>query len=235
MFRTAGLQAAWSVELHCVCNGQRISCTVSRGPEAHSTMSGSGEGRERILNEAYVLFLRQGYAEVSMQQIADTAGLTKATLYHHFRSKEELFGAVCAREMQRMHAGVTARIAAGGSLQELLERVARFFLVTGGDADFIRLFSDFHRHIDRERRKILTAEVQPPTAVMRSVFERAIASGELRVIDPDLAVEMFFGLIMGQIKFATDGPDQRAPDPERAGQLVDALLHGIGAPAHVAA
>lgn len=198
-------------------------------------MSGSGEGRERILNEAYLLFIRQGYAEVSMQQIADTAGLTKATMYHHFRGKDDLFAAVCLREMERMHAGVHELIDAGGPLAELLERVARFFLVTGSDSDFVRLFSDFHRHLSADTRKQLACNVKPPTEMLRPLFERGIQSGELRGIDASFGVEMFFGLIMGQIKFATDGHDPRPPDPERAGLLVDALLNGIGAAARVPA
>jgi AcrR family transcriptional regulator len=48
-------------------------------------------GRERILHEAYRKFIEYGYAAVSMQQIAGSAGVTKATLYHHFRDKEDLF------------------------------------------------------------------------------------------------------------------------------------------------
>jgi AcrR family transcriptional regulator len=187
------------------------------------------EGRERILNEAYLLFIRHGFAEVSMQQIADTAGLTKATMYHHFRSKEDLFASVCRRELERMSAGVSELLAVGGPLAARLERVARFFLVAGGDSDFVRLFSDFRRHLPDELRKTLTGDVKPPTEMLLPLFEAAVAGGELRPVDPGLAVEMFFGLVMGQIKFAMDGQSERPPDPERAVLLVDALLHGIGA------
>ena len=55
-------------------------------------------GRGRVLREARVLFTAQGYAAVSMQQIADAAAMNKATLYHHFRDKEDLFVAVMAEE-----------------------------------------------------------------------------------------------------------------------------------------
>jgi AcrR family transcriptional regulator len=196
--------------------------------EQSGTMS-SGEGRERILNEAYLLFIRYGYAEVSMQQIADAAGLTKATMYHHFRGKDELFAAVGQCEMGRMHAGVSELIAEGGTLPVVLERVARFFLVTAGDADYVRLFSDLRRHLSPEQHKTLSGAVRHPAQLIRPLFEHGVTGGELRAIDPDLAVEMFFGLIMGQIKFAMDGQSERPPDPERAALLVDALLHGIGA------
>lgn len=197
-------------------------------------MSGSSVGRERILNEAYLLFIRDGFAEVSMQQIADSVGITKATMYHHFRGKDDLYAAVCRRELERMRVGVAELVAAGGPIRDLLERVARFFLLTGGDADFVRLFSDFRRHLSEERRRELLRDGRPPNEMLRPIFEQAIRCGELRPMDPDLAVELFLGVVIGQIKFATDREDPHPPDPDRAGLVVDALLDGIGVPAAVA-
>ncbi|GAA2871755.1 TetR family transcriptional regulator [Nonomuraea rubra] len=45
---------------------------------------------ERILEAARVLFAARGYRATSMQAIADEVGLTKAALYYHFESKEEI-------------------------------------------------------------------------------------------------------------------------------------------------
>lgn len=50
--------------------------------------------RKRILQAAYRLFRRQGYSRVTMDEIAASAGLTKRTLYHHFRSKDVLLADV---------------------------------------------------------------------------------------------------------------------------------------------
>src|SRR5512133_1231224 len=50
--------------------------------------------RKRMLEAAYELFYRHGYARVSVDQIGDRAGVTKRTLYDHFRSKDELLAAV---------------------------------------------------------------------------------------------------------------------------------------------
>jgi AcrR family transcriptional regulator len=55
--------------------------------------------RERILESAYRLFRRDGYARVSMDEIAAAAHVTKRTLYHHFRSKDDLL----ARVLQVQH------------------------------------------------------------------------------------------------------------------------------------
>jgi AcrR family transcriptional regulator len=46
--------------------------------------------RERILAIALDLFVEQGYEETSLRQIAERVGVTKAALYYHFRSKDEI-------------------------------------------------------------------------------------------------------------------------------------------------
>jgi len=55
------------------------------GRPSHAT-----EQRERVLAGAAQIFSRQGYRATSMAEIAAEVGLSKPTLYHYFRNKEEL-------------------------------------------------------------------------------------------------------------------------------------------------
>ncbi len=50
--------------------------------------------RQRILDAALELLAEHGYEGTSLQQVADRVGLHKSTLFHHFRSKDELAGEV---------------------------------------------------------------------------------------------------------------------------------------------
>jgi AcrR family transcriptional regulator len=50
--------------------------------------------RRHIIDAAYELFYRKGFARVSVDAIAAEAGITKRTLYAHFDSKDQLLGAV---------------------------------------------------------------------------------------------------------------------------------------------
>lgn len=54
--------------------------------------------RKDILDGAYRLFRRHGYSRVSMDDIAAEAGFTKRTLYHHFKSKDQLLADVLASQ-----------------------------------------------------------------------------------------------------------------------------------------
>ena len=53
--------------------------------------------QRRIIEAAYYLFYRRGFARVGMDEIAARARLTKRTLYAHFRSKDDLLAATLAR------------------------------------------------------------------------------------------------------------------------------------------
>jgi len=64
-------------------------------------MSRSSSGtRGRILDAANKLFYRDGIRAVSVDAVADTAGVTKRTLYYHFRSKDDLVAAYLASRDQ---------------------------------------------------------------------------------------------------------------------------------------
>ena len=53
--------------------------------------------RERILEVALDLFIRKGYAETSLREIAAELGFSKAALYYHFESKQDILLALHSR------------------------------------------------------------------------------------------------------------------------------------------
>src|SRR5256885_16619682 len=62
-----------------------------------------------ILRGARRAFLAAGFGAVSMDAIAREAGVSKATVYAHFGSKEDLFGPVVADAAEERFAGFSAR------------------------------------------------------------------------------------------------------------------------------
>lgn len=62
------------------------------------------EKREAILEAARPIFLREGWAGASLERVAAESGISKMTVYRHFRSKEELFEALLAAMCRHMRA-----------------------------------------------------------------------------------------------------------------------------------
>jgi AcrR family transcriptional regulator len=56
--------------------------------------SGATDTRQRLIDVAVDLFTRYGFAGTSLQMIADELGITKAAIYYHFRTREQLLSAV---------------------------------------------------------------------------------------------------------------------------------------------
>ena len=62
----------------------------------------TGSSRDKIIEVAEALYARRGFAGVGMREVADAAGLGKSSLFHHFRSKVQLYLAVLERVLARM-------------------------------------------------------------------------------------------------------------------------------------
>jgi AcrR family transcriptional regulator len=58
--------------------------------------------RTRVLDAALDLFATHGVSGTSLQMIADAVGITKAAVYHQFRTKEQIVIAVTERELARL-------------------------------------------------------------------------------------------------------------------------------------
>jgi AcrR family transcriptional regulator len=66
--------------------------------EAHTTVE--SDAQERILSSAYELFSRRAIRDVGVDEIIESAGVAKATLYRHFPSKDDLVVAFLERREQ---------------------------------------------------------------------------------------------------------------------------------------
>lgn len=64
-----------------------------RRPADKQTADGGKEVRERIIECARDLFVNYGFSRIKMDDVAKRLGISKKTLYLHFKSKEELFEA----------------------------------------------------------------------------------------------------------------------------------------------
>lgn len=183
-------------------------------------------GRSRILRAARALFTAQGFAAVSMQQIADAAAINKATLYHHFRDKEDLFVSVMREEFARISGVVAASIDEGGSLREQLRRVGEQ-VIAARRSDFGRLFADMRVHVSDQTRASVMESCAAPWEPLRLAVERAIATGEVREVDPELVARLFFVAVGSQIWWTRAGVTGPEPDPDLAATLADLLLDGV--------
>lgn len=197
-----------------------------RTPVTDTTTIAPTGSRERILREATEKFVAAGYAAVSMQQIADAAGVTKATLYHHFRDKEDLFLEVMRLGMQRANKQLAEAATNGSTLREKLIAVAMHHF-SSDRADLQRLFADLHQHAGEEGKRAFWATCERPWAFLEPVIAAAVARGEIAPVDPGFASRVILGAIGSQVQAARYSSELPAPDAALAEQVVDLFLTGL--------
>ena len=184
--------------------------------------------RQRIVATARDLFVERGYASVSMQQIADAAGLRKASLYHHFKSKEALFADVMAAEMDLVLIDFAEVRAVDGPIEEQLERIALVNYRQFAQPELYQLARDFFQHVPESEHEEVHKRLQEMEAFFAGLFAQAIERGELEQIDPHHAATMFFHMMMALAHDPNDFRSMSPPPPEEAARLVThVMLHGI--------
>ncbi len=79
----------------------------------HQPQRTQGNRKDAILDEATRLFAERGYEGTSMADLAERVGLRKASLFHHFASKDQLRRAVLERLVQRVSHALSKASEAG--------------------------------------------------------------------------------------------------------------------------
>ena len=86
-------------------------------------MTVAPSSKDKILDVAEALFARRGFASIAMREVAESAGLGKSSLFHHFESKAVLYGEVLGRVLGRIRERVDPILRSDRSPAVLLEQV----------------------------------------------------------------------------------------------------------------
>ena len=187
-----------------------MASNSSSAPPAKSAASKlSGPGRPKdlgkraaILEAAKRLFSKEGFAGVSMDQIAAEAGVSKLTVYSHFGDKEALFSAAVQAKCDEMlpHDLFTQELR--GPVREQLQAIASAFfsLVSSDEAISTHRMMITPGGADDPLRKLFW-EAGPQRAhdAFSAFLRSRVEAGELEIPDVRRAAEQFFALIKGEI------------------------------------
>ena len=161
--------------------------THTRGPGRPR----SDQARHDILKAAYTLLRAKGVQAVGAIEIAKAAGVSSATIYRWWNSKEEILFDACFEHMKP----ILTISGQGSPLARLRRYVLRAtdFLTSEDGVIMARLITGIH-HDKELRRLFLDRYVIPRRQIQRGIIEDAIASGELkRSTDPELLIDALNG------------------------------------------
>jgi TetR/AcrR family transcriptional regulator, mexJK operon transcriptional repressor len=154
----------------------------------------------QILDAGKRLFMQQGFGTVSMEAIAREAGVSKATLYAHFASKQDLFGAIIRGECRRHGEALAAPDAGHDDIGAALRQFGRAFLgllfSPAAVAVYRIVFAEAPRFPELGRIFYESAP-QPTLTSVAAYLRQAVGRGDLSIPDADLAAEQFVAMLKG--------------------------------------
>lgn len=208
-------------------------CGVSEQQTAGQRAKRDGrttQTRARILRQAERMYYDGGYAGISLQDLADQLGITKAALFHHFKSKQDLFFAMLLAMLEQRRQRIEAAIAAESETQARL-RAILLALAQCPFFDPMKFLTDEHGKLSpdqqREIEMAFARAIQEPIA---RVLVEGVSVGVLRPHRTMLGVMLFLNLAM--LLPSPGHPNPRLAShgdlPAYVDELLTCYLSGVG-------
>jgi AcrR family transcriptional regulator len=161
--------------------------------------------RERILSSAMFLFAQTEFDRVTIDEVAERAGVGKGSVYRQFGSKEELYaGAVIngfIQLQQEIKASLKDRISFAERLETIIGLTIRYFWTRRQFFEFLR----DPRAVPARQERLYRSERANLALMIREVIEAAAAKGAVRRdLDSRLAAEALLGMVRGINRYARE-------------------------------
>ena len=166
---------------------------------ANGVLPGSrrSESREAIVAAAERLFLERGFGSVSMDELAEAAGVARRTLYNQFASKEEIFREMLLRVSRQLEHAFPPGIETRGDVEDVLRLIARMILELHENWEY----RGFLRMVVADSRQFpwiageFAAVMDPQTERLTRYLAHLTSMSILDCRNPTLAAHQFMGIL----------------------------------------
>lgn len=182
--------------------------------------------RMKLAKSAFELFAKQGIKNVNLDEVAARAGVTKGSLYWHYKSKKEVILAACAYYYRRWQRRARAEIALDNDPLKQLERVVRYSVRSCLFDRANRVFTSEIFALSLQDADVRIGWAQFYDTVRElcvGLVETARAGGQVDVADPRRAVDWMLAAMEGIKQRAAFEPEICTPDQRES--IVTGLLH----------
>ncbi len=187
----------------------------------------TSDTRRRILQAAGGLFASRGYTAASMREVAEEAGIGKATIYHHFPDKLAIV--LTLLELQLLRVKETL-----GAVEAEPDPRKRFQIAAEQGIAALLESSDIMQIVRREvpgGRSRIRAAMVPFLRKNRSLLAEAVREGTrtgiFRAVDPEETARVFMTMIQGTFASVYIGGKRPKSARGAASAMLDIFFHGI--------
>ena len=183
--------------------------------------------QSQIFETAARIFCEKGFDKASMGDISDAMGLTKAGIYHHIRSKEELLYEIMSYGMDLFEQKVFNRVTAIADPLERLRATLRghVLLVTRDRPKEITVILHESNALKGRYRDRINARKKRYVKFLEKTIRELVRTGKARRVDPSLAAFAMLGMINWIYQWYR--PGGRIDENALADALADMFLGGV--------
>ena len=172
--------------------------TVKETPATGEAARGKPSGRSRrneIVGLASQLFRDMGYHSATMDKIAEISGIAKPTLYHYFRSKEEILFNIHLLYITPLIESQRARVEQGvSSTRVVYEVIVEHLRVIAESPGTLQSFIDHQRELSADRRQEMKENRRNYRRLVEDSFQRDIDLGVIPPCDTRTVAFSLFGM-----------------------------------------
>ncbi len=153
--------------------------------------------KTQIFESAMEVFAEKGYERTKVEEVAERAGLARATIYYHFRTKRDLYFFLLQEGIALLAEHVAAEVAAAGD-----DDTARVEALIDGHVEFFAAYRAFTQvamletwRLDPELDISPARVLAPVLEICGTVLSDAREAGAVRDFEPGLLLSSFFGFV----------------------------------------
>lgn len=193
-------------------------------------MSSGDLKQERILAAALDVFSTKGFANATVQEIAQKARVGKGTFYTYFATKEEVLTRIIDDGLTQMVQHISSRIkSVTGSVTKLRAVLLEQLRYFRDNQPLCRLIT---REVLGHREQLATLAQKISSAyikMLKEVIDSGIEGGELKALDAETVAAALYGMLSSVALYSRQLPNDEALE-RVAATLQELVLCGISHP-----
>lgn len=192
-----------------------------------TTMDIKDDVSEVILNSAKTIFARYGFKKTTMDEIAQAARKGKSSIYHYFKSKEDIFKAIVKKESDVLSAAIAKAINAETTSEKKIRAyvLTRMKVINNLTNLYSALKDEYLEHysfIENVRVKYDTEEVN----TIKGILETGVEEGDFKIEDINLTAFALVTALKG-LEYPLFIKNNYAKTEKRFEGLLNVLFYGI--------
>jgi AcrR family transcriptional regulator len=187
---------------------------------------------EGILAAARIVISQKGLDKATMDQVADEAGISKATIYLYFKNKEELYYRCVVDRMDEL----LAEMEKAARIDDPMERLRKLVLTQveciDSDRDFFKVYliesKDLLFDKTSECGREFAKRYDRLARIMSGCIRECMDGRQIREMDPHKCYYLLFSMVRGMAMFSMMCGKGR-PMTDEAAVILDIFLNGMKA------